>query len=90
MRDSPQREGELQLLNNLGSEGEEPGDKQVGWGGRWSIDSKDKVSVVRCECRRTQMQHPLIPLHFNSVSLIRRIVRIVLQSQIKKKKDANV
>lgn len=29
-RDSPQREGELQLLNNLGTDGEEPGDRQVG------------------------------------------------------------
>lgn len=29
-RDSPQREGELQLLNNLGTGGEEPGDGQMG------------------------------------------------------------
>lgn len=28
-RDLPQREGEFQLLSNLGTEGEEPGDRQV-------------------------------------------------------------
>lgn len=28
-RNSPQREGELQLLSNLGTEGEEPGGRQV-------------------------------------------------------------